>query len=131
LRGDPGTIGFDWLLLHEPDGGEALVLTAAIGLVRDLGRRAQPADARSLVMSRLGVVSPLRAIARDRAPVRIWLRDSTHVTGTPERVGADHLDLVAHDADEIARPAGRGRVTVPFAMLALVRRAASPWADRG
>lgn len=128
VRGRLETLGFDWLLLHEETGAEALVLTAAVALVSDLGRRSRAGSTRSPVLARLGVVSPLRAIARDRSAVRIWLRDGSGLTGTPDRVGSDHVDLVVHDLDEPARSEGRAHVTVPFAMLALARTVASPWA---
>jgi hypothetical protein len=121
------TVGQDWLLLSQDDGHELLVLTPAISAVRDLDRRAQAEAGRSAVLARLGVLSPVRAIARDRATVRLALRDGSQVIGTPERVGADHLDLVVHEVGEPARPAGRERVTVPFAAIAVIRTAASGW----
>lgn len=122
------TVGQDWLLLSQSDGQELLVLSAAVTAVRDLGRRAQAPTARSSVLARLGVLAPMRAIVRDRSAVRVALRDGSSVTGTPERVGADHLDLVVHDLGEPARGVGRDRLTVPFAAVAAVRAAATGWA---
>ena len=125
ISGELETVGQDWLLLGQEDGHEVLVLTSAVSAVRD--RRAQADVGRSAVLARLGVVSPLRAVARDRATVRVALRDGSQITGTPERVGADHLDLVVHEVGEAARSAGRERVTVPFDAIAVVRTAASGW----
>jgi hypothetical protein len=127
ISGELETVGQDWLLIGQEDGHEVLVLTSAVSAVRDLHRRAQADVGRNAVLARLGVVSPLRAVARDRATVRVALRDGSQITGTPERVGADHLDLVVHEVGEPARSAGRERVTVPFDAIAVVRTAASGW----
>ena len=120
------SVGADWLLLsHERT--ERLVLIAALAGVRDLDRRAEAPQARSVVLARLGVASPLRAIARDRSTVLISLRDGAELTGTPERVGEDYVDVVVHDLGETARGAGRTRMTLPFAALAQVRTTPSGW----
>lgn len=124
-------LGADWLLLGgtgSADVAEALVLVEAVLAVRDLGRRAEPGAARSAVMARLGVGSPLRAIARDRVSVRCRLRDGSDLGGTLERVGADHLDLACHDPGTAARPSEvRARVTMPFSAVAMVGRGARSW----
>ncbi len=119
-------MGADWLLLSE-GSTDQLALLAAVNAVCDLGRRSVPAQRHSLVLARLGVVAPLRAIVRDRATVRVVLRDGSAVTGTPERVGEDHLDVLLHDADEVARSAGRHRITLPFDSIAIVSAASTGW----
>lgn len=114
--------GPDWLLVEEA-AGEALVPLAAVVLLDGLTRSlAAPAGA---VEGRLGLASALRGVARDRSAVRIWLGagDGGVLTGTVDRVGADHLDLARHAVDEARRPgAVRGVVTVPLRALACLRR---------
>lgn len=127
LQGVLDSVGADWLLLTANDT-ERLVLTAAVSGVHDLGRRAEPPQARSAVLARLGVAAPLRAIARDRSAVVMVLRDGGEVTGTPERVGRDFVDIVLHELGEPGRSGGRGRLTVPFAALSQVRTTPSAWA---
>lgn len=116
------TAGPDWLLVGEPSG-EALVPLAAVVVVDGLTRSlAAPAGR---VEGRLGLASALRGVARDRSAVRLWLRDpgSAVLTGTVDRVGADHLDLARHAADEPRRPgAVRGTSAVPLGALACLRR---------
>lgn len=114
--------GPDWLLLEEPTG-EVLVplsvVTVLEGLPRALAAPAGPVE------SRLGLASVLRAVARDRSPVRVALlgEDVGVITGTLDRVAADHLEVARHARDEPRRPgAVRGVVVVPLAALACVRR---------
>lgn len=122
------TLGAEWLLLSDPSpaGADQLVSLSALTAVVDLDRRAEAPQARSAVLARLGLVAPLRALVRDRATVRVLLRDATTLTGTLERVGEDHVDLLMHEVGENART-GRGRVSVPFAALGVVRTVASGW----
>ncbi|MBC3762831.1 hypothetical protein H7K62_14125 [Quadrisphaera sp. RL12-1S] len=114
--------GPDWLLVEDP-AGEALVPTAAVLLLDGLTRSlAAPPGA---VERRLGLASVLRGVARDRSAVRIWLRGDAGgvLTGTVDRVGADHLDLARHAVDEARRPGSvRGVVTVPLPALTCLRR---------
>lgn len=109
-----------WLLLRA--GAERLLVPVeAVTGLRGLGRSAQvPAD--SALVRRLGLGTPLRALARERAAVRVVLSDGTTLAGTIDRVGADHLDLAEHPLDEprLARSV-RGVRTLPWAALACVR----------
>lgn len=127
VRGQVAALGADWLLLEqEPSGDELLVLLSGILGLHDLGRRAHADGARGQVLARLGVASPLRAIARDRSTVLCRLRDGSQRTGTPERVGVDHLDLVLRDT-HVDSGRSRRRLTVPFAALSTIGRASSGW----
>lgn len=66
------------------------------------------------VLRRLGLGHALRALARDRATVRVNTA-ATVLTGTIDRVGADHLDLALHAAGEWRRSgAVTGVATVTF-----------------
>jgi len=118
--------GPDWLLLDEP-AGEALVplgvVTAVEGLPRAL---AAPAGA---VEARLGLASVLRGVSRDRSAVRVALLGEALgvLTGTVDRVGADHLEVAQHPVDEPRRAGSvRSAVVVPLAALACVRRVGQP-----
>lgn len=119
-------VGAGWLLLEGEAavagrGRELLVPTDALLGVEGLGR---VVDARrSAASRRFGLTHALRAVSRDRATVRVHDRSGDHVTGTIDRVLADHLDLTRH-ADDEARRAGavRGTLSLPYAALAAVRR---------
>ncbi len=113
-----------WLLVLEGPGREALVPLAAVRAVSGLGRLAQPA-ATGRVGARLGLASALRAIARDRSPVRLDLVDAAVLDGTLDRVGADFVELAEHGAGEWRRGAEvRSVLLVATAELAVVRRSA-------
>jgi hypothetical protein len=107
-----------WLLLG--DGPRrALVPTTAIDAVAGLAPAMQPDQ--GAVARRLGLGHALRALARDRATVRIST-DGPELTGRVDRVGADHLDLALVDRPErtrTTRPAGTW--VVPFAAIRVVR----------
>lgn len=119
VRGSVLDVGSQWLLLAE-EGGQALVPLAAVAGVSGLSRAvAPPAGA---VAGRLGLGHVLRAVARDRQPVRLELTAAQVLTGTVDRVAADHLDLAEHPVGEQRRAAAVASVrAVPFAALALVR----------
>jgi hypothetical protein len=115
-------VGADWVLLAESHRATLLAPVAAITSVRNLGRAAAaPPDE---VARRLDVRFVLRGLARDRAAVALLLDDGAALTGTIDRVGADHLDLAEHPLDVPRRtglvPAVR---TVPLAALTAVRSA--------
>lgn len=118
-------VGRDWVLAHSSGSGrtgrELLVPLAAVLAAEGLATRA---DAREQVASRrFGLRHALRAVSRDRARVRIHDVEGDHLTGTIDAVLADHLDLARHADDEPRRSAAvRGRVSLPYAALALVRR---------
>jgi hypothetical protein len=122
LHGRLVDVGSDWLLLEESAGRQALVPLAAVLVVAGLGARASEPETESAVVARLGLGYALRALARDRAVVSITLRDGSHRVGTLDRVGADHVTVAEHAADELRRPSSvRGSRLVPFAALVLVR----------
>lgn len=125
LEGVLADVGADWVLLEAPQGGpagrEMLLPVPALLAVEGLSRRADPDPAAA--SRRLGLRHALRAVSRDRAPVRVHDVEGDHVTGTIDAVLADHLDLSRHADDEPRRgPALRGTVSLPYAALVLVRR---------
>lgn len=107
-------VGEGWVLVDE-----AVLPVGAIVTWTGLTLRPQdPTRAR-----RFGLGHVLRGLARDRAVVRVLDASGTTTTGTIDRVGADHLDLAEHAADEPRRAASvRAVRTVPFSALVSVRR---------
>jgi hypothetical protein len=121
-RSGPG-----WLLLDLGAGREALVATTAVSTVRRLPTSAAITAATTLVAARLDLGHLLRAIARDRSPVSVTMRDAAILTGTIDRVGADYLDLAEHPPDVPRRPAEvTGVRTVALTALAIVSRGTDP-----
>jgi hypothetical protein len=61
-------------------------------------------------------------LARDRAGVSVVLRDASTLSGTLDRVGADHVDVAEHAPGEARRAAAVRQVrVVPLMALALLR----------
>jgi hypothetical protein len=118
LTGVLGGVGPDWLALAE-SSGSALIPLGSVLRVRGLDRAAA---APSRVGRRLGLRYALRGLAQDRRGVTVLLVDGSTVTGTLDRVGADHVELAGHPVDEPRRPAAvRDVWVVPFSALAAVR----------
>jgi hypothetical protein len=121
LRGRLLDAGVDWLLLEESGARELLVpLSAVLGVTGTGPRSAAPQD--SPVAKKLDLRWALRGLARSRTGVVLGLVDGSVVTGTLDRVGADHLDLAEHGLGEARRAAAVRQVRlVPLSALALVR----------
>ncbi len=112
--------GPDWLLLEQATGRDVLVPLAAVLAVDGLGRRAEPAGGE--LTERLDLRWALRGLARDRTRLQVLLRDGRPLTGTLDRVGADHVELAEHDPGEWRRAtAVRGLWLLPLPGLALLR----------
>lgn len=110
-----------WCVIAAP--GPVLVPLGAVTSLTGLGSAAATTG-RSGVRRRLPLTWALRAVARDRSPVRLDLVDGSLLTGTLDAVGADHADLAEHPADQPRRASQvRGVRTVPLASLAAVRPA--------
>lgn len=124
LRGIAGGVGPDWLLLTgSGSGGEVLVPLSAVAWVQGLSRSADVTEP-GRVWARLGLRSALRGVARDRSAVTVRTRGADAVTGTVDRVGADHLELAVHQLDEVRRSETvRAVRTVAFTALLSVHRA--------
>jgi hypothetical protein len=108
-------VAVEWLTLTQGTN-QVLVPVDAVTAVAGLSR-AVATDA-GAVLRRLGLRHALRALARDRAPVRLGLLGG-EVTGTIDRVGADHIDVAEHPAGE-ARRAGAVRQVLSIRLAALL-----------
>lgn len=114
--------GQDWLLLQEGGGAELLVPLAAVMGVVGAGSQAQHPASPGPVARRLDLRWALRGLARSRTGVVIGLIDGSRLTGTLDRVGADHVDVAEHGSGEWRRPGAVHQVRlVPIAALAVVR----------
>lgn len=120
-------LGGDWLLVAS--GSEYLVPLRAIVSAEDLAAASVASDAVPVVAGRLPLVVALRALAVDRAAVRFELVDGRAVTGTPDRVGADFVDVAVHDVGEAPRRAAvRRRTTISSPAIAVAVHEPSGWA---
>ncbi len=123
VSGRVDRVGPDWLLLDESGGRESLIALAHVLRLRGLGRYSAVPGTAGEVFARLGLRHALRGIARDRAAVRLLLRDGTSLDVTLDRVGADFVEVATVPAGEPRRRAAVHDVElVPLDALVAVRR---------
>lgn len=118
----PGAVG-PGALDRAADTSELLVPLSAVLAVTGLGPGAPGEAVVGPVAARWTLRLALAALARARTPVQVVLRDSAVLTGTVDRVGADHLDLAEHPLD-VPRRSGQltGVRCLPVDALACLRR---------
>ena len=117
VRGTCVDAGAEWVVVRDETAQVLVPLSAVASLTGVTTSVAPPA---SEVLRRLGLGSALRAVMRDRRTVRV-VTGAGVLTGTVDRVGADHLDVAEHPADEPRRPRAVRQVsTVPFSALQAV-----------
>lgn len=125
-------VGADWIAASESAGRRRLVLaplTAIRGLQAshgDLLRSARPSEGADRLAERVTFALAVRDLARRRVSVAIGIGsgggDARILTGTVDRVGADHLDLALHDARAPRRASEvRGFRLLPLAAVAWIR----------
>lgn len=122
VRGTLVDAGTDWLLLHELGARELLVPMAALLSVSGVGGAAEVPGSEGDVVRRLDFRWALKGLVRSRSGVQVVLREGSVLTGTLDRVGADHLDVAEHAPGE-ARRAGAVRQVrlVPFDAIGALR----------
>ncbi|WP_347057850.1 hypothetical protein ABC795_14275 [Blastococcus sp. HT6-30] len=121
-------LGVDWLLLAGERGREELVAMGTVRAVAGLGRWTAPEREDGAVRARLDLRRALRGLARDRSAVQVLLDDGAVLTGTIDRVGADHVELAEHHADQPRRPAAVRQVqAVVIDAVAVVRTLVPGW----
>jgi hypothetical protein len=114
-------VGVDWLLLEDEQGRSILVASATVSAVAGLGRRTA-VEERGAVRARMDLRWVLRGLTRDRSAVQVILDDGAVLTGTLDRVGADHVELAEHPADVPRRAeAVNGVSAVRIAAIVVVR----------
>ena len=126
LAGRLRAVGADWLAIADEASPCGLWLVpfaslVAVGLaqaeVRDSLR-----DATSSGGARMLWAMVMRDLARRRVPVSVQVRGSHLLTGTIDRVGADHLELALHDAAAFRRAgAVHGHRLVALAAIVWLR----------
>lgn len=122
VSGELSRVGADFVLLTE-SGAECLLPLSAVGSVTGLGGASASDETVGPVRARLGLGAVLRRIATDRSAVTVLGVDGRAVSGTVQRVGADFVEMVEHDADEtVGRAPARRLLLVPFDAIVLVRR---------
>lgn len=120
-------LGVDWVLLACPQ--EVVVPLAAIATAANLPWDAVSPAGIEVVASRLSLSSVFRSMAVDRARVTVLLRDQSSVSGTPDRVGRDFVDIAVHHEDEAPRADRVSmRTTIAFAAVSAVTRGRGTWA---
>ncbi len=114
--------GDDWVVVR--DGrGDVVVL---VGSVTSASRAVSGAPAPAPVVapstrSSLSLRTVLRGHVRRRAPVSVGTPAGV-VRGTPDAVGADHLEVAVHDLDVPRRAEGvRAVAVLPFGALCWLR----------
>lgn len=121
-------VGADWFAA-EPGSRETVQLLVPLAAVCTIGaehgdvlRSARPDGSGSRLAERVTFGFALRDLARRRIALTLQLRSGRQLTGTIDRVGADHLDLALHDlgATRRATEVGGYRL-VPLATVAWVR----------
>lgn len=113
-------VGPDWVLTAPAPSRPLLVRLEA---VRSVGGLRRGAHTPSVVARRFTLPLALGAVSRDRATVELCDLEGRLTVGTVDVVGADHLEVAEHAADETRRAGNVTAVSLlPYASLAWVRR---------
>lgn len=131
-------VGADWIAgraLPAGSGVTLVPLAALTGLTAPeplLLRSARAHAVPDRMADRITFGFALRDLARRRVPVTLGAVGGRALSGTLDRVGADHLDLALHALDETRRPEQvAGFRLVPLAAVAWVRTDADAGAVLG
>ncbi|MGB3187508.1 MAG: hypothetical protein WBG36_01810 [Ornithinimicrobium sp.] len=126
IEGELSEVGSNWCMLEMAVQGPArrrsvLVSVSAIQTVAGLSGSVDQREGASA--RRFDMRSALRALARDRAMVRIHLASGATVSGTLDRVGQDHIEVADHPEDAPRRASSVRQVhSVPLWALCALRQ---------
>ena len=100
---------------------------ARVVALSGLGRASVASGDRAGALARrLSLGAILRSLSRAREPVAMSLVGGVHVTGTLDRVGADHVDVAVHHGAELRHDHAVVRVwTVPVSSIVEIAYARS------
>ncbi len=114
--------GSDWLLLQEDGARELLLPASSLLSLSGVGGPAEVPGSEGEVERRLDLRWALKGLVRSRSGVQVVLSDGSTLTGTLDRVAADHVDLAEHAPGE-ARRAGAVRQVrlVPLTAVGAIR----------
>ncbi|MGW9114803.1 hypothetical protein [Microbacterium sp. NPDC055683] len=129
-------VGADWMAVRtRATGREAAgaIVVLPLRALRSLGaahgevlRSARPTPHEGRLAQRVTFGFALRDLARRRVPVVVGIVSGRSLTGTLDRVGADHLDLAVHDAGSPRRASEvTGYRVISFEAVSWVRVDAS------
>lgn len=121
-------VGADWFAAS-PGARDAVQLLVPLSAVCSIGAdhgellsSARPDVAGSRLAERVTFGFAMRDLARRRVAMTLQLCSGRSLTGTVDRVGADHLDLALHDSGAARRAADvAGFRLVPLAAVAWAR----------
>lgn len=131
------SVGADWIAARPARAPSALaepsIVLVPLTAIRAVGaphgellRSAREPTSESRLAERVTFGFALRDLARRRAGVTLGAAAGRALTGTIDRVGADHLDLALHDTDSPRRSAAvSGFRILPFSAVAWVRVSAT------
>ncbi|MGB5952894.1 MAG: hypothetical protein WBG57_10350 [Ornithinimicrobium sp.] len=126
VEGHLTEVGSDWCMIETAVHGPARRRSVLMSMpaIQSVTGLSGAVDQRQGVSGRrFDMRSALRALARDRAMVRIHLASGTTVSGTIDRVGRDHIDLADHPEDAPRRASAvRHMTTVPTWALCALRQ---------
>ncbi|MGB3187307.1 MAG: hypothetical protein WBB15_15745 [Ornithinimicrobium sp.] len=126
IQGDLSEVGNNWCMLEMAMQGPARrrSVLLAVSAIQTVAGLSGSVDQREGVSARrFDMRSALRALARDRAMVRIHLASGSTVSGTLDRVGRDHIEVADHPEDAPRRASAVRQVhSVPLWALCALRQ---------
>ncbi|MGK9219130.1 MULTISPECIES: hypothetical protein [unclassified Microbacterium] len=135
LEASVTSVGADWMAVRplRAHGAAESAVLVPLPAIRSIGaaqgellRSARPTEPESRLAQRVTFGFALRDLARRRAAMAIGVVSGRALSGTIDRVGADHLDLALHDPDSPRRSAAVTAFRiVSFEAVAWVRVAAA------
>ncbi|WP_405472266.1 hypothetical protein [Paenarthrobacter ilicis] len=123
VRGRMDSVGSDWFVVSD-DSRQWLIPQRSVVSCQGLGRSVLKES--SQVRRTLGIASVLRALARDRSALEVFLTagsgDAHRLHGVMDRVGQDYIDFAVVPRGEARRSGNVSSVmTIPVAAIVAFR----------